>query len=254
MSYDHEQVINTKFFFDEECAMLNNLNEKEDINKNDKGESDEIFSEIELFLKSYRTLCYSKIKENPKLNNNININMNNYDTDWKEHSIVEYQNIPFYQFTSNKDFINNKCFTAEYLNSSKYQFNYMKNVIKVLYCLKFVFDIDISIAIKLIKICTLNNMKFDLKYLAYDQKCILTDMIKVCGGIIYDKNYNFVNKEEKIYLVCGKRIYEYKKNEIALDLKKNSNYQLINERFIIDTYYFMTDIRDHINDEEYIFS
>jgi len=46
--------------------MLNNLNEKEDINKNDKGESDEIFSEIELFLKSYRTLCYSKIKENPK--------------------------------------------------------------------------------------------------------------------------------------------------------------------------------------------
>ena len=254
LSYDHEQVINTKFFFDEECAMLNNLNEKEDINKNDKGESDEIFSEIELFLKSYRTLCYSKIKENPKLNNNININMNNYDTDWKEHSIVEYQNIPFYQFTSNKDFINNKCFTAEYLNSSKYQFNYMKNVIKVLYCLKFVFDIDISIAIKLIKICTLNNMKFDLKYLAYDQKCILTDMIKVCGGIIYDKNYNFVNKEEKIYLVCGKRIYEYKKNEIALDLKKNSNYQLINERFIIDTYYFMTDIRDHINDEEYIFS
>ena len=254
LSYDHEQVINTKFFFDEECAMLNNLNEKEDINKNDKGESDEIFSEIELFLKSYRTLCYSKIKENPKLNNNININMNNYDTDWKEHSIVEYQNIPFYQFTSNKDFINNKCFTAEYLNSSKYQFNYMKNVIKVLYCLKFVFDIDISIAIKLIKICTLNNMKFDLKYLAYDQKCILTDMIKVCGGIIYDKNYNFVNKEEKIYLVCGKRIYEYKKNEIALDLKKNTNYQLINERFIIDTYYFMTDIRDHINDEEYIFS
>ena len=241
---DNEQVITTKYFFDEECAMLNN---NINISKEQNKENDDKVNEIELFLKSYRTMCYNKIKENNK--NNVN-----FDMDWKVQNIIEYQNIPFYQFNSNKDFNDNKCFTAEYLNSPKYQFSYMKNVIKVIYCLKFIFDLDIRLAIKLIKICTLNNMKFDLKYLAYDQKCILTDMIKVCGGILYDKNYNYSSDDkERIYLVASKRIYEFKKEEIKEELKKNKKYLLINERFILDTYYFMTDIRNNINDPEYIF-
>ena len=241
---DNEQVITTKYFFDEECAMLNN---NINISKEQNKENDDKVNEIELFLKSYRTMCYNKIKENNK--NNVN-----FDMDWKVQNIIEYQNIPFYQFNSNKDFNDNKCFTAEYLNSPKYQFSYMKDVIKVIYCLKFIFDLDIRLAIKLIKICTLNNMKFDLKYLAYDQKCILTDMIKVCGGILYDKNYNYSsNDKERIYLVASKRIYEFKKEEIKEELKKNKKYLLINERFILDTYYFMTDIRNNINDPEYIF-
>ena len=241
---DNEQVITTKYFFDEECAMLNN---NINISKEQNKENDDKVNEIELFLKSYRTMCYNKIKENNK--NNVN-----FDMDWKVQNIIEYQNIPFYQFNSNKDFNDNKCFTAEYLNSPKYQFSYMKDVIKVIYCLKFIFDLDIRLAIKLIKICTLNNMKFDLKYLAYDQKCILTDMIKVCGGILYDKNYNYSSDDkERIYLVASKRIYEFKKEEIKEELKKNKKYLLINERFILDTYYFMTDIRNNINDPEYIF-
>ena len=241
---DNEQVITTKYFFDEECAMLNN---NINISKEQNKENDDKVNEIELFLKSYRTMCYNKIKENNK--NNVN-----FDMDWKVQNIIEYQNIPFYQFNSNKDFNDNKCFTAEYLNSPKYQFSYMKDVIKVIYCLKFIFDLDIRLAIKLIKICTLNNMKFDLKYLAYDQKCILTDMIKVCGGILYDKNYNYSSdNKERIYLVASKRIYEFKKEEIKEELKKNKKYLLINERFILDTYYFMTDIRNNINDPEYIF-
>ena len=241
---DNEQVITTKYFFDEECAMLNN---NINISKEQNKENDDKVNEIELFLKSYRTMCYNKIKENNK--NNVN-----FDMDWKVQNIIEYQNIPFYQFNSNKDFNDNKCFTAEYLNSPKYQFSYMKDVIKVIYCLKFIFDLDIRLAIKLIKICTLNNMKFDLKYLAYDQKCILTDMVKVCGGILYDKNYNYSSDDkERIYLVASKRIYEFKKEEIKEELKKNKKYLLINERFILDTYYFMTDIRNNINDPEYIF-
>ena len=241
---DNEQVITTKYFFDEECAMLNN---NINISKEQNKENDDKVNEIELFLKSYRTMCYNKIKENNK--NNVN-----FDMDWKVQNIIEYQNIPFYQFNSNKDFNDNKCFTAEYLNSPKYQFSYMKDVIKVIYCLKFIFDLDIRLAIKLIKICTLNNMKFDLKYLAYDQKCILTDMIKVCGGILYDKNYNYSSDDkERIYLVASKRIYEFKKEEIKEELKKNKKYLLINERFILDTYYFMTDIRNNINEPEYIF-
>ena len=246
---DYEQVINTKFFFDEECAMLNNSSNYNMMNnisgeKKDK-DNDAKVNEIELFIKSYRTLCYSKIKDNA--NNNIM-----FDEDWKVQNIIEYQNVPFYQFNSTKDNNDNKCFTAEYLNSPKHQFTYMKDVIKVIYCLKFIFDIDIRLAIKLIKICTLNNMKFDLKYLVYDQKCILADMIKVCGGIIYDNNYNFSNNNnEKIYLVISKRLFDLKKEEVKAELQKNKKYLLINERFILDTYYFMTDIRSHINDPEY---
>ena len=233
---DNEQVIITKYFFDEQCSMLHDINYAKEKNEENK-------NAIEAFLKSYKTLCYSKIKD-PK--NNIS------ESDWKNHEIIEYQNIPFYQFKKSNDFNYNKCFTAEYLDSPNYQFILMKEIVKVIYWLKFVFDIDIRLAIKLIKICTLNNMKFDLKYLADDQKHILTDMIKVCGGMVYDKNYNYVqNKGEKIYLVVSKRFYESKKEGIKTDLQKNSNYFLINEKFILDTYYFMTDLRSHINDPEY---
>ena len=232
---DYEQVIPIKYFYDEECASLNNNIVENNISEeNDK-------KETELFLKSYRTMCYDKIMEN-------NLDKN----DWKKHEIKEYSHIPFYQFKSNDDYDYNKCFTAEYLDSPKLQFDYMKEVIKVIYCLKFIFEVDIRIAIKLIKICTLNNMVFDLKHLADDQKLILSDMIKVCGGMIYDKNYNYINNKEKIYLVISKRFYESKKEKIKVDLQQNKNYILINEKFILDTYYFMTDIRNHINDPEYI--
>ena len=232
---DYEQVIPIKYFYDEECASLNNNIVENNISE-ENGKK-----ETELFLKSYRTMCYDKIMEN-------NLDKN----DWKKHEIKEYSHIPFYQFKSNDDYDYNKCFTAEYLDSPKLQFDYMKEVIKVIYCLKFIFEVDIRIAIKLIKICTLNNMVFDLKHLADDQKLILSDMIKVCGGMIYDKNYNYMNSKEKIYLVISKRFYESKKEKIKVDLQQNKNYILINEKFILDTYYFMTDIRNHINDPEYI--
>ena len=232
---DYEQVIPIKYFYDEECASLNNNIVENNISE-ENGKK-----ETELFLKSYRTMCYDKIMEN-------NLDKN----DWKKHEIKEYSHIPFYQFKSNDDYDYNKCFTAEYLDSPKLQFDYMKEVIKVIYCLKFIFEVDIRIAIKLIKICTLNNMVFDLKHLADDQKLILSDMIKVCGGMIYDKNYNYINNKEKIYLVISKRFYESKKEKIKVDLQQNKNYILINEKFILDTYYFMTDIRNHINDPEYI--
>ena len=232
---DNEQVIITKYFFDEECSMLHDKNYS----------SQEKNNELGAFLKSYKTLCYNKITEPEK---------NIYDTDWKIQEIAEYQNVPFYQFNKSKEYNYNynKCFTAEYLDSKNYQFIFMKEVVKIIYCLKFIFDIDIRVAIKLIKICTLNKLQFDLTHLADDQKHILTDMIKVCGGNVCDKNCNHVqNKNEKIYLVVSKRSYESKKEEIENDLKNNNNYCLINEKFILDTYYFMTDLRSHINDDEY---
>ena len=237
---DNEHVINTKFFFDEECAMININNEN-----NNNNYSDKFCSEIDLFIKSYRTFSYNRIKPN---NNDHNF------LDWKKQQIIEYATVPFYQFKPFKGYNYNKCFTAEYLNSKKLQFIYMKNIIKQIYFLKYKYYIDIPLCIKLIRISTLANMIFDLKYLAYDQKNILTDMVITCGGIIFEKDYR--DNDEKIYLVASKRLYEFKSRneEIKKDLSRNPYYILINERFILDTYYFMTNLKDYINDPEYTFN
>lgn len=226
---DSENVIISKFFFDEKCAMITAIKEN---NQKDK----ELY-EIDLFLKSYKYLHYNKMKKNT--------------IDWKKQKFVEYTNIPFYQFNQSNDFNYNKCFTAEYLNTKKLQFIYLKNIIKEIYVLKFMYNIDPSLAIKLIRISTLNDMKFDLKYLTLDQREILADIIAICGGIIFEKEY--LAKNEKIYLVVSKRLYKLKnkKEEIKKDLQNNPYYVLINERFILDTYYFMTNLKDNIKDPEY---
>ena len=231
---DYENVIISKFFFDEECILINN--------SNGNIGNDPLY-EIDLFLNSYKSLFYNKIRENRK--NGI---------DWKEQQIMEHPNIPFYQFKTANDFNYNKCFTAEYLTSKKYQFSFMKNVIKQIYYLRFVYNINIPLCIKLIRIATLSNMKFDLKYLTIDQKEILTEMIKVCGGIIFDNNYMF--NDEKIYLIASTRLYglKPKKEEIKKDLVNNPYYVLLNEKFILDTYYFMTNLKEYINDSEYTFN
>ena len=233
---DNENVIISKFFFDEECAMINE-NEQ-----NPQTKKESILYEIDLFLKSYRNFYYNKIVNNRE------------NTDWKIQEIIEYPNSPFYQFKQNNDFNFNKCFTAEYLNSSKFQFNYLKNVIKEIYILKFVYNIETALAIKLIRISTLYNMVFDLKYLTYDQRNVLTDLIKLCGGNIFRRGIMKPNNNI-IYLVVSKRLFDLKnkQQEIINDLEEYPYYVLINEKFILDTYYFMANLKDFINDPEYTY-
>ena len=77
-----------------------------------------------------------------------------------------------------------------------------------------------------------------MKYLNSEQKKILTDMVKVCGGIIFDKNKRIRN--EKVYLIASKNIYEFNKEQIKEDLSMHPYYVLLNERFILDSFYLMT--------------
>ena len=224
---DNEHVINTKYFYDEECAMLN----QEKLNRQNSGKT-----EREDFKKTYK-FFYNRMNSK----------------NWLKQDIKECTDIPFYQFKQMKDFNFNKCFTAEYLSSEKYQFLYMKDVIKEIYILKFVYGIDIPMAIKLIRMGTLANMKFNLKYLLYFEKNIIYDMIKSCGGELYDGTNR--ENDEKVYLIVTKRAgLKRKKDEILKDLSGNNFYVLINEKFIIDTYYFMTNLTANINDPEYKFS
>ena len=228
---DTENIIISKFFFDEECAMIKRENKK---NIEDK------FDEINAFLNSYNFIFYNSIIEK------------NNDIDWKVQSIKGVKT-PFYQFNKSGDYNYNKCYTAEYLNTKNLQFIYLKNVLKEIYLLKFVYDIDIPLAIKMIRISTLVNMKFDLRFLSNEERTILSSIIKACGGIIFEGEY--VHDNEKIYLVVSKRIYELniRRKEMKADLENYPYYILINEKFILDTFYLCSNLTAQIGEPEYTY-
>ena len=223
-------VIPSKKFYDKELKMPN-------LNPNNK-----IKTDLDMFLDTYSPYSYNKFKEGVELS-------------WKKQSIVTKVNCPFYQF-KNKDTLNyNESFFAEYYNSPKYQFLYMKNVIKVLYCLVFHNDLEISDAIKLVRLNALNGKQFYLKFLNDEQKNILRDIIGVCGGEIYyppiGDEESIIDLTKKIFLVVSKREYTLREKEIYGEIDKHKNFVLINEKFILDSYYFMTDLGESYKDKEY---
>ena len=223
-------VIPSKKFYDKELKMPN-------LNPNNK-----IKTDLDIFLDTYSPYSYNKFKEGVELS-------------WKKQSIVTKVNCPFYQF-KNKDTLNyNESFFAEYYNSPKYQFLYMKNVIKVLYCLVFYNDLEISDAIKLVRLNALNGKQFYLKFLNDEQKNILRDIIGVCGGEIYyppiGDEESIIDLTKKIFLVVSKREYSLREKEIYSEIDKHKNFVLINEKFILDSYYFMTDLGESYKDKEY---
>lgn len=227
---DSFNVVASKKFFDKELK-----------NKNDK---DRINDDLTKFLNSYTPFSYNRIKDDGK-------------TSWKNQTIITKHQCPFYQYKNESTSNYNESYIGEYLTSPKYQFNYMKNVIKVIYCLVFHNDVCISEAIKLVRLNALNGKIFYLKYLNEEQRTILKDIIRVCGGDIYypGKGYDeFVeSKTKRIFLVASKRQYELMKNKIKIECDNHPNYILINERFILDSYYFMTDLGESYRDNEYSF-
>ena len=205
-------------------------------------------SKINKKIKFYQSFCYNAICDSK------NKKEMEYK-DWKSQKIIEYTKVPFYEIikrdNDGKYYID--CFTAEYLDSTKYQLDYMKNVIKVIYYFKFIFGIDIGLCIKLLRICTLNNMSFYIKYISESKINIILDLVRTCGGnIITDINNNGNTENKIIYLVTYNDYYKDNKQEIEKDLKNYPNLVLLDVRFIIDSYYFMTDIRDNIYDNEYM--
>jgi hypothetical protein len=222
-SQDSENVIISKFFYDEEAASAyqkkdnpNNLNEKK------------------LFLQKYKTFYYYSIRND----------------NWKSQSIIKKE-IVFYQYKKGNPDNYNQCFSAEYLYSQKAQFLYLKNVLKQIYLLRFVYDLEIPLAIKVIRMSTLANMIF-LPKLNNSQKTeILKEIIISCGGIIYNNEPDDMN--EKVYLVVSPSNINYDegREKIRKYLEKNPFMVLINEKFILDSFYFMTNLKAHLNDPEY---
>ena len=226
-------VIASKKFYDKDIKDIK-------VNQNPNSQSS---NDLQIFLNSYCPFDFNKLKKTGK-------------PSWNNQEIIETKTCPFYKYKDNNSKAFNESYLAEYADSKKYQFTYMKNVIKVLYCLVFHNDLEIKNAIKLVRLNALNGKKFLLKYLETEQKNCLIEMIKVCGGEIYEPSFAneefILNVTQKIFLVVSQGVYTQKKNEIKQDLKDHGNYILINEKFILDSYYFMTDLEDSYKDEEYV--
>ena len=221
-------IITSKYFYDKETEIYIKINKK------NKQKRDIFFNNI-LF-------SYSEIK-----NNIIN------QKHWRDQKIWLYQKCLFYQFKNINESQYNDCYCDEYLDSKKYQFDYMKNIIKIVYYLKFNYDMNIPEIIKLIRFHSLFNQYFYLKFLTKEKAVLIEKIIKVCGGDIY-KEENNDTKTGKIFLVCSRDDYNidpFKKESVKRFLKFNRNFTAITEKYVLDSYYFMTNLEDNCKDSEY---
>jgi hypothetical protein len=228
---DLGNVIPSKKFIDKECGVYS-LKEKD---KNKKT----FDNDLTCILNTHNSFYYNKFEDNKK-------------PSWKDQIVCTEKSCPFYQYKDINSQKYNAVFSGEYLSSPKLQFFYMKNVIKAIYYLVYHNDVPLFDAIKLLRLNSLNGKVFYLKYLNLQQKTILEDIVKVCGGEIINEPDESINvMMKKIFLVCSMENYDKFRNEIKEQLKKYSNFVLINEKFILDSYYFMTDLENNFRDIEY---
>ena len=188
---DYSNVIISKKFTDKEINYYFLDNRK---NEND-------------FLYNYFPFYYFKSKKNEF--NQIK---------WKNQKLYGGRQCPFYKFNENNNIKDNDCYSGEYLNSSKYQFIYMKDIIKILYYLLFNYNISISEILKLIRYNIFFEIYFNLKFYKGEGegKYILKDIIENCGGEIIEENKNNIsnNNNKKIFYVCKKEDYSVLKYKI----------------------------------------
>ena len=228
---EYKFIITSKFFYDKEIENYIFINK---IDKIKKPKRDLSFNNI--------FFSYSEIK-----NNIIN------PVHWREQRIWPVKKCPFYQFKGIKESQYNDCYCDEYLDSKKYQFDYMKNIIKIVYYLTFNYDMCIPDIIRLIRFHCLFNQYFYLKFLTKEKADLIEKIIIVCGGNIY-KNENNDTNIGKIFLVCSRDDYNddsFKKASVKRYLKFNRNFVAITEKYVLDSYYFMTNLEDNCKDLEY---
>ena len=198
--------------------------------------------DLNSFLLGYFPFCYYKFDKN-----NLNI------LKWKNQKLLGGMFCPFYHFNKRDNNNRNECYSGEFLHSTKYQFIYLKDVIKIIYYLKYNFEVDISVILKLIRYNIFYQTYFNLKYYnnnPNNRLSTLSDIIECCGGQIYKEKENN-NNNIKILFVCTKEDYSSFKDKIKNDLIIYENSKLINDKFIIDSFYFMTNLEKEIDSPEY---
>ena len=228
---DISNLIQSKKFIDKECGIYSQKEKEKDKSSLD--------NELTRILNCYATFYYHKFDNCEK-------------PSWKTQKICNEARCPFYQYRDPNSLNYNFIYSGEYLNSPKLQFVYMKNVIKEIYYMMYHFKVPIFEAIKLVRLNALNGKSFYLKYLNEQQKNVLSEIIKVCGGEIIENADDCIDFMMKtVFLVCSMEYYINEKNTIQEELNKNKKYILINEKYILDSYYFMSDLGNCYKDNEY---
>ena len=129
----------------------------------------------------------------------------------------------------------------------------MKDIIKIIYYLLFNCNISISEILKLIRYNIFFEIYFNLKFYEGEGKYILKDIIENCGGEIIEENKNniFNNDNKKIFYVCKKEDYSFLKDKIKKELMEYKNSKIVTEKYVLDSFYFMTNLENELNESEY---
>ena len=192
------------------------------------------------------------IKDNQSAKNNTTCLLNSHgkfiyhtfakNQSWKNQEVYKMQICPFYQFKQIKKELFFDVYNGEYLDSKKIQFIYLQNIIKIIYYLLIHDDIPVCDSIKIIRLNIFYGKYFFLKYIFGDKKKILANIIKICGGEIIEPDESITYMMKKIYLVCSSESYDNNRDNIKNEVIKNKNFVLVNEKYILDCYFFMTDL------------
>ena len=210
---DKQNVIISKHFTDRD---INNENLKRLSLQNN------IYS----FLQDYKYFFYYSSEEN-----------------WQNQKLKAEKICPFY------DFRGRNCFSGEYLESSKYQFIFMEEIIKIIYYLIYNSNIGVPEALKLIRYNIFYNYCFDLDFYKKDGNSILKDIIINCGGEIYNPKEKNKFKDMKFLFVCSSDEYNKYKEDIkkAKKLLVNENAKVVNDKYILNCFYFMNNLENELS-------
>ena len=216
---DKYNIIISKLFTDREI-ILDNL------------KRNNLENNLYSFLKVYTPFFYYKSSEEK----------------WQNQKLIIENSCPFY------DIHKKICFSGEYLESTKYQFIYMKEVIKIIYYLIYNSNIRVPDALKIIRYNIFYNSYFNLKFYKNNGINILKEIIKNCGGIIIEDNKNKNEyKELKLFYVCSFEDYNKYKEDIKKEKIWMDNAKVVSEKYILNSFYFMTNLEDELDNPQYCF-
>ena len=193
---------------------------------------------VEKYLSIYFPFFYYKYEKNEYKQINL-----------KKQKIYSQNLCPFYEFKETNDINQNICYIGESLDSSKKQFIYMKEVIKIIYYFVFYYDIHVSDIIKFIRYNIFYKNYFNLKFYK-GEKNILIYTIESCGGEIFDKKN--IMQDYKLFFVCRKDDFSELRDEIEKELLIYEDALVVSDKYIVDSFYFMTNLEDELNDPEYL--
>ena len=228
---DYNNIIQSKFFFDKAFG----LNDIENPKKYSK--SDDLLNLLTKIANTHGKFSYNSFNDKEK--------------SWKEQTIIKVDKCPFYQYKEQGDKFFFDFYNAEYSDDTNSQLIYLKEVIKIIYYLIYHDKVPLSETLKLIRLNIFYEKSFCLRYVSNEDegKNILSNIIQICGGNIVEPDESISYKMSSIYFVCSMKIYEKEKKTIENE-RKNGRV-IVNEKYILNCYYFMTDLELDCYSKEY---